>query len=125
MSTFIHDLALNAPAIQLLAPVAVTASANGTGVDCKLFEGNVTGVLTVGAVTGTLPTFDLKFQESDSLASGFTDIPGSAVVQATATGVRTVSFLRSKRYVRHVITAGGTTPSFTAAILLIAQKKQV
>ena len=127
MSTQIHDLALNAPAQQMLAPIATTQTTTGTGIDLKDYEGNITVVQSIGVVGGTGgPTFTTVISESDD-NSTFTNITGGSFTAVTTSGnVQTLSMQRTKRYVRHNITVAGTTsPTAPVSIVLLAQKKQV
>ena len=104
------------------APVAKTASFNSGSIDlqnCKraLF------LIALGAVSGTTLTLDGKLQESTD-NSTFTDLSGTGVTitQLTAGGNKVVSVeVRgdqvTKRYVRLAFTIGGTSPSFTMAVV--------
>jgi len=107
--------------LELLASTALTSGANGTG---KLVgpTGLIKGVVVVTAASGTDPTLDVHFEESDD-DSTYTDIPGAAVPQFTTTGLKEVYFKATKKYVRHVHAVGGTSPSFTTQVLLTTPEK--
>lgn len=118
----------------LQVPVAVTSTANGSGVDFGDCDQSGLLVITIGAVTGTSPTLALKLQESKNnntadasgAAEAYADISGAtaSLTDADASTVVTVRVNnRSRRYVRLVKTAGGTSPSFTIGVLFIADKK--
>jgi hypothetical protein len=105
---------------------AQTASFNSNSVDLSKFE-RCLAILDIGAVTGTSPTFDAKWQESPD-NSTFTDVAGfsnlSITTITTANQTKTMEIRPSqlsagKRYVRVAVTIGGTSPSFTCAVLLI------
>ena len=105
---------------------AQTASFNSNSVDLSKFE-RCLAILDIGAVTGTSPTFDAKWQESPD-NSTFTDVAGfnnlSITQIATANQTKTMEIRPSqmsagKRYVRVAVTIGGTSPSFTCAVILI------
>jgi hypothetical protein len=101
-----------------------TTPVNGTGVDTNGYRG-VAALLSIGTVSGTSPTLSLKLQESDD-NSAWSDITGA--VSSTFTTANQHQLIdvpmggraNRKRYVRGVLTIGGTTPSFTcgAEILL-------
>ena len=110
-----------------LAPIAaVTATGNGTGVDITAYEGYGQIVLVSAAGTGTSPTLDVKVQESSD-DSTYTDITGLAFTQVTdaadITQMLQIDISGTKKYVRVVDTAGGTTPSFDRSVVLIAGRK--
>lgn len=118
----------------LQIPVAVTSTANGSGVDFGDCDQSGLLVISVGAVTGTSPTLALKLQESKNnntadasgAAEAYADITGAtaSLTDSDASSVVTVRVNnRSRRYVRLVKTAGGTSPSFTISVVFIADKK--
>lgn len=88
-----------------------------------------------GDVTGTGPTLSFTLEESNALASGYGQIPGTGTINVTemwglqaaggsaAVGAKPeiprvpgtpprVAFSTTKDYVRAVVTAGGTSPVF-------------
>lgn len=104
---------------ELASPVARTASANITGVDF-VNSGRVKmkAILSVGTVSGTTPTLDVKIQESAD-NSTWSDVSGAAFTQATAAQAPELkSFTRTKRYLRAVYTIAGTSPSFIAGVVV-------
>jgi hypothetical protein len=126
VSTKVHDLANQAPPVTASAPAAQTATVTGTGQDMINNDGRCYGIQQVGAVSGTTPTLDGKFQEGDTLGGAYSDIPGATFTQVTAsTNLQTITFDRTKRFVRYVGTIAGTTPSFTFGVLIGEQKKQL
>lgn len=118
----------NFAVLELFSAAARTASANGTGVDLQGYVNpggrQMKAYLNVGAASGTTPTLDVKIQESDD-DSTYTDISGATFTQATAAITEEIHFRTSKRYVRAVATIGGTTPSFTFCVVLLAEKRKV
>ncbi len=90
---------------------ALTATVTGTG---KLIEGTpISGKFiraSVPAATGTAPTLDIVIQESDTLGAGYVTVVTFA--QIVAAGIYRRIYSSRKRYVRAVLTVGGTTPSF-------------
>lgn len=122
----IIDFNNEAQAVELAPAAARTATANGTGVDIRDFQGILKVLLNIGAVTGTAPTLDVKIQDSAD-NSTFADVTGYAFAQQTAAanlalGIDTRNL---RRYIRAVMTIGGTTPSFPCAILAIGQKQVI
>ena len=105
---------------------AQTSSFNTGGVDLSKFE-RCLAVIDIGAVSGTSPTFDAKWQESAD-NSTFSDVAGYsnlAITQITAANktltmeIRASQLSAGKRYVRVAVTIGGTSPSFTCAVILL------
>lgn len=113
-----QSLCFNSPPTH---PVAKTASFNSGSVDLQLFK-RALFVIDIGAVTGTSPTLDGKLQESTD-NSTFTDLAGTNVtLTQITTGNKLVTMeVRAdqvtKRYVRMAFTIGGTSPSFTMAVI--------
>lgn len=109
------------------APAAATTTVNGTGIDISRSD-SVTFVVMFGAISGTSPTYDFKVQESDD-NSTWTDIAGAAHTTKNASAASSVlpglTVRTAKRYVRSVETIGGTTPSFTRAVLAIGNSDVV
>lgn len=87
-----------------------TASVNGTGIDLQGYDG---ALVIINADTITDGTHTPKVQESDDnsiytdVAS--TDLIGTALVAITAASVQKIAYVGTKRYIRVVITAAGTT----------------
>lgn len=99
-------------------PQDLTADANGIAVDTNGFD-DAQVILDVGAVSGTSPTLDTKFQESADGSGGWTDISGATIAQITAADQhKTLGInLRSvKRYIRAVATITGTSPTFQISV---------
>lgn len=93
-----------------------------------------------GDVTGTGPTLSFTLEESNALASGYAQVPGTGTINVTemwglqaaggasaagakpelprvpGTPVR-VPFATTKDYVRAVVAAGGTSPVFPNATI--------
>jgi hypothetical protein len=91
---------------------AVTASKNGSSIQVgvgSLFE----TFIDVTAISGTAPTLDIKFQESND-GTIFTDI--LSIPQFTTTGKKTAYIKTTKKYVRYVLTITGTSPSIDLTI---------
>ena len=104
-----------------------TADANGAGADLQGYQGVLKIVLDSGAGGGTTPTLDVKIQDStDNLTfadvSGkvFTQVTDSASIQSLAIDTRAV-----RRYIRAVLTIGGSTPTFGLAAIVVGQKQMM
>lgn len=119
---------------------AYTATANGSAVDLStLSEPVIAAILHSAAGTGTSPTLDISFEHSEDGSTGWSAIPAAALTdangdastftQVTNSGAsQQVKALRKqllKRYIRVVRTITGTTPSFTAAVILAGVKRSV
>lgn len=94
-----------------VAPIAKTATTNGTGIDLANYGSNM---LTFAFGVCTDGTFALKIQESDD-NSTFTDVAAadqigslSNVTSSSGGGAtQSVGYIGAKRYVRHVFTVTG------------------
>lgn len=107
---------------------SVTTTANGTGAYYGANRTFTFVMLIPGAVTGTTPTLDVKFQDSAD-GSTYTDIgvafPQQTTTQAVATGSISAAFpvasVRTKNgrpYLRLTKTVGGTAPVFASIAVL-------
>ncbi len=131
MSNKINDWANGityAPAIA--APTAALATGiTGSGVDFQAFDGNVGAVQIVGTVASTTFTYVGKIQESDTATGTYSDIAGATFAALTSTTgaaiVNSISFQRTKRFLRYVGTEGGTTPTMSLDALFLGQNKQL
>lgn len=103
----------NVKPVTSLVPATRTASANGTGVD-TLGYSDATVFIMAGALSGTAPTFQYTVQESDDNSAWSSAISGM-VANITAANqqkaIRIGSLTSRKRYLRVVVTIGGTSPS--------------
>jgi hypothetical protein len=117
-----QDIASQLTHTNILATAARTATANGTGVDCRSLRGAALVILDCAAGTGTTPTLDLKLQDSAD-NSTFADITGAAFTQQAGTAARqtlSINLDGAARYVRAVSTIAGTTPSFTYSVNMVS-----
>jgi hypothetical protein len=125
MSTKLHDIPNNAVLGHALTPRTLSSNVNGATIDLITGDGRCFAVQMVGTVTGTSPSLAGKIQESDD-ASSWSDISDATFTAVTASdNLQSISFDRTKRYVRYVGTVSGTSPSFPTAALIGEQKKQV
>jgi len=107
-------------------PGAITAAGPGTVLDMSNGEVSTQAILDVGTVSGTTPTLNVQIEESDDQIT-WTAIPNMVFNQVTVANTRQVlRGLRTKRYARANATAvGGTSPSFTVGVEILAQKQYV
>jgi hypothetical protein len=98
-----------------LFALATLSAGNKTGV--LIGKGLYTAWLIITAVTGTTPTLDVHLEESDDNSS-YTDVVGGVFPQKNAVGRTSIRFQATKKYLRVVSATGGTTPVFTAQVLL-------
>ena len=111
---------------------AITASANGSGIDMQLSDGPVHLIAQAGATDFTSgdETYSWKLQESADNSTNWTDLVSSnGTSSVSTTAANTAVYLsintRLKRYVRAVCTIAGTTPSIVPAAFVFANKKIV
>lgn len=93
---------------------ALSASADGAGVDMGPDLKAQTYMVHVPAVSGTTPTLAVKIQESDD-NSAWRDF--LAFPSINAVGQYFVSGRSNARYRRYSATLGGTTPNFGNTII--------
>lgn len=122
----IYDLNSSITASALLSSRAVAANTNSTTLDLQPYQGVAKVLLNVGQSTaGTNPTLDVQLQHSDvDTAANYVAIANytqATNVSLQAIGVDTRA---TKRYLRAVLTIGGTnSPSFPVSITADGFKK--
>lgn len=123
-----NDFFSDVDVLELIAPARKTATANGTGLDIRDYDGKLCAVLTSSAGGGTSPTLAVKIQDSADNSS-FADVSGLTFTGLTGAAAATeaIGFEANavRRYVRAVITIGGTSPTFDMSVLLIGRKKAI
>ncbi len=115
-----------------LAPAVRVASANGAALDTQPYVGDLLALSeTVAAAAGTLPTADVTLEDSadNSSFAANTAALSAAFTQVTTTGAtqtRKIDLRACRRYVRLVLTLGGTdTPTFAHVAHFIGQKENI
>lgn len=108
-----RDLYNDIGLVQSLAPAARIASANGTGVDLKDYEGAVV-LFEVGARTDGTHTFEVQDSADNVTFAAVADsfLQGTEPVVAAAgdaNKVYKIGYLGSKRYLRAAVTVAGAT----------------
>ena len=125
MSTKLNDLANAAQVGASVYPATVNDTTGGAAIDLLDADGPCFAVQVVGTVGGTSPSLTGKIQESSD-NSTWTDVAGATFTAVTASSnVQTITFERTKRYVRHHRTVSGTSPTIPLAVLIGEQKKSV
>ena len=118
-----RDIKNTLDAVGSIDPASITASTNGSGVDLRDFDGAMVVFQAGTADTGSgNETYTPSLEESDDnsvySAVAASDLEG-ALVNMTANSVQRVGYKGAKRYVRAVMTLGGTTPSLDASALVV------
>ncbi|HEX3148465.1 MAG TPA: hypothetical protein VHR66_10300 [Gemmataceae bacterium] len=125
MSTKLADVANEALLGASVYPVSVNDTNTGSAIDMFDGDGSCFAAQVIGAVTGTSPSLTGKIQESSD-NSTWTDVSGATFTAVTASNsVQTITFERTKRYLRHARTVSGTSPTFILGALIGEQKKTV
>jgi hypothetical protein len=120
--TKLEDIAV----INVLAsvvPSTITATGNGSACDFLHDDGACFAIQSIGSASGTTPSLTGKIQESSD-NSTWTDVTGATFTAVTAANnLQKITFLRTKRYLRHSYTVSGTSPVMITCVLLGQQKK--
>lgn len=125
MSTKLNDFANQTRAGASVYPATVNDTNSGTAIDLIDADGPCFAIQAIGTVGGTSPSLTGKIQESDD-ASTWTDVAGASFAAVTASSnLQSLTFERTKRYVRHYRTVSGTTPTFALGVVIGEQKKSV
>lgn len=120
-----QNLSLTGTLEQSIVPAVSTATDTGTGIATKGFR-NMVAVASVGAVSGTSETLDIKLQESNLVGGTYADIAGATFTQITdaPTPVTDCQFIEldllpRNAFIRAVGTINGTTPSFAYSVVFV------
>lgn len=103
----------------LLAAV-FTASGNGSAVDTMGYN-DVEVVVSAGTIDTSSgnETYAFSVEESADGSTGWTAISGATNTVTASNQIKTIRVGKpSKRYVRTVLTAGGTTPSIACSAIV-------
>lgn len=113
----------------VIPPSVLTASGFGAVMPVPGADKGLVLILNVSAVSGSLPTLDLKVQRLDEVSGAWFDVTGASFAQVTGATTATLSIfpgassvvnssvngsLRSRYRVAY--TLGGFTPTFTLSI---------
>jgi hypothetical protein len=125
MSTKLADLQNETLVGASVYPATVNETNTGLAVDMIDGDGSCFAVQIIGTVGGTTPSLTGKIQESAD-NSTWTDVTGATFTAMTASNnVQTITFERTKRYLRHARTVSGTSPTFPLSVVIGEQKKNV
>jgi hypothetical protein len=125
MSTALNDIKNQALIGASVFPSTVNDTNNGSSIDMIEADGRCFAIQAIGAVGGTGPSLAGKIQESSD-NTAWTDVVGAAFTSVTASNnLQTITFDRTKRFVRHARTVAGTGPSFALAAMIGEQKKTI
>jgi hypothetical protein len=125
MSTALNDVKNQALFGASVFPATVNDTNNGASIDMVEADGRCFAIQAIGTVSGTSPSLTGKIQESSD-NSTWTDVAGATFTAVTASSnLQTITFDRTKRYLRHARTVAGTSPSFALGVLVGEQKKTV
>lgn len=115
-----HNVHENWKLISLIHPVAVTTTATDTAIDVEeyLHDGGV--ILDIGAVTGTTPTLDIEIEKTEDGTTWTTALTFTQVTTGDKVAMGRVE-LGGAQQIRVKKTVGGTTPSFTISMTLLAE----
>ena len=125
MSTQIGDFRNSVLTVASVFPSTVNDSNVGAVIDLIDADDRCFAIQNIGTVAGTFPTFAGKIQESsDNIV--WTDVPTAAFASVTASNnTQVIVFDRSRRFVRHNRSVGGTTPTFALCVLIGQQRKTI
>ncbi len=126
-TTFIGDLKnalLPSSGAQTLGPITASGTLTGTAVDMVDADGPCFGYVQAGAISGgtTAATFAVKYTECDTATGTYADIAGAT--HPTISAANQSSYMRSKRFVKAVATATGTSPTLAIAVATWSQPKK-
>jgi len=118
-----RDIKNNLDGVSSIDPASVTVTTNGSGVDLRDFDGAMVVFQAGTADTGNGDeTYTPGVEESDDNSSYSAVAPSDlegAPVNMTANSVQRIGYKGAKRYIRAVLTLGGTTPSINISALVI------
>ncbi len=118
-----RDIKNNLSGVNSLVPATITASTNGSGVDLQGYDGAMVVFQAGTADTGNAnETYTPSLEESDDNSSfsavAASDLEGT-LANMTANSAQRAGYKGAKRYVRAVMTLGGTTPSIDVSALVV------
>ena len=118
-----RDIKNNVDGVSSMDPASYTATTSGSGVDLRDFDGAMVVFQAGTADTGNgNETYTPSVEESDDNSSysavAASDLEGT-LANMTANSVQRAGYKGAKRYVRAVLTIGGTSPSIDASALVV------
>ena len=117
MATVLNDFAAGVTCRPTVSPGSYTEETAGTAADLLAGDGGAFAVLTVGTLAGG--TTGGGHLEESANAQAWDAIPGAEFAAVTtAHAVRALTFRRTVRYVRAVLTVSGGSPQAYAAVVI-------
>ena len=118
-----RDIRNNLDGVRSIDPASVTATTNGSGVDLRDFDGAMVVFQAGTADTGNgdetyVPVVEESEDNSSFSAVAANDLEGT-LSNMVANSIQRVGYKGGKRYIRAVLTLGGTTPSINASALVV------
>ena len=118
-----RDIKNKLDGVSSMGPDGFTVTTSGTGVDLRDFDGAMmvfqTAVIdTANGDETYIPSVEESDDDSNYSTVSASDLDGT-LVNLTANSVQRVGYKGSKRYIRAVLTLGGTTPSIAASVLVV------
>lgn len=119
------DFANNMSWGRSIGPIQVASTTNGAALDCRDCGVEVNVLEAIGVNPGNDTTIDTKLQESAD-NSTWSDVSGATFTQVSGDTENQVTcktfFNRAARYVRAVVTIGGTSPTPMMCVLIGVRK---
>ncbi len=122
MSTHVNDLTSGVAVYGALVPAVRTASVNGSAIDLIAADGSCFAIQQIGAISEDVSWAGHIEESSDSSSWSAIDDAEFVAVDAI-NNVQTITFRRTKRYVRYVGTVSGVDPSVPVSALIGEQFK--
>jgi hypothetical protein len=118
-----RDIKNNLDGVRSIDPASTTATINGSGVDLRDYDGAMMMFQAGTADTGNGDeTYTPGVEESDDNSSysavAASDLEGT-LSSMTANSVQRVGYKGTRRYIRAVLTLGGTTPAINASAVVV------
>lgn len=106
---------------------SITASGDGSETDLSDWDGPITLVLDIGAVTGTSPTLAVTLKSAPISGGTYAAIPEGTLFSLTSADANTVKSIilpqTIQGFVKLSVTIGGTsTPTFPLSAMVFGQK---
>ena len=118
-----RNIKSNLDGVSSMDPEGFTVTTNGSGVDLRDFDGAMVVFQAGTADTGNGDEiYTPSVEESDDNSSFSAVIAGDldgTFVNMTTNSLQRVGYKGIKRYIRAVLTLGGTTPSIAASVLVV------
>ena len=118
-----RDIKNSLDGVSSIDPASYTATTNGSGVDLRDYDGAMmifqAGTVDIGNGDETYtPGVEESDDNSSYSAVAASDMEGT-LANMTANSVQRIGYKGAKRYIRAVLTLGGTTPSINASAVVV------